>query len=284
MMAITNEKIKKLLLIIVSLMFLFFFYLPIYEALKTSITDYYHLLETPPRILPRTIYLGEYVKILTNPNWQRYFLNSLIYASISTILTLFVGSIAAYALSRFEFRGKVQFMFGILTQDMISIGVAIASLAYIIIALNLYNTYGAIIIVQATANIPFSIWTLKGFFDQLPVEIEESALVDGCNRLQALVRIVLPLSAPGFLATGTFLFIGGWSGGFLLSIVFLSKTKLYPLVRAIYETWIPIHGPQPWQPYNLTMAASLLAALIPMILYLLTEKYLVKGIVRGALK
>lgn len=281
-----KEKRKVLLRIALSILVLFFFYLPIYDALKTSLTPFSDILKSPPNILPQPFTFQEYIVIFTTPKWINSFAVTALYSVTSVLIVLFVSGLAAYGLSRYKFRGKATYMFTILTTDIISFGFLMIPLMFIFQFLGLYDSYLGMILVTASSLIPFGVWTLRGFLDQIPVDMEEAGIIDGASTLQVLYHILIPVSISGFISTGTLVFIAAWSGGFLSSLLLTRNETYFPVVRSIFELWFSARtgGALPLLPYNRIMAASLLAALPPMAIYVVLQKKIVKGLTAGALK
>ena len=242
----------------------------------TSIKTDIDALSFPPKwIFDPT--LKNYVDILNTSPLVDYALNSLIVASLNTLLCLIVGSMAAYGLARFKFRGADNLAFWILSIRMMPPVAAIIPIYILMKNLRLLDTPWCLVITYLTFNLPFVVWMMKGFFEEIPREIEESALIDGCSDFSVFFRIALPLVAPGLAATAIMVFIFSWNE-FLFALI-LTGTKAVTLPVGIIgymkETGIN------WG----YMTAGGILALIPVIVFMvLVQKHLVKGLTLGALK
>ena len=242
----------------------------------TSIKTDIDALSFPPKwIFDPT--LKNYVDILNTSPLVDYAINSLIVASLNTLLCLIVGSMAAYGLARFKFRGADNLAFWILSIRMMPPVAAIIPIYILMKNLGLLDTPWCLVITYLTFNLPFVVWMMKGFFEEIPREIEESALIDGCSDFSVFFRIALPLVAPGLAATAIMVFIFSWNE-FLFALI-LTGTKAVTLPVGIIgymkETGIN------WG----YMTAGGILALIPVIVFMvLVQKHLVKGLTLGALK
>jgi multiple sugar transport system permease protein len=207
----------------------------------------------------------------------RCYLNSLIISFSSVMLSLMIGSLCSYALVRFPLKGKKHLSFWILSTRM---GPPIAVVIPFFIAaklFGLYDTKTILIILYMTINLPYTVWMMKGFFEQVPEDLEESAMVDGCSRVGAFLRITLPLVKPGLIATSIFCLIFSWNEFLFAFILTGSAAKTLPV--KITE-FITIHGIV-WGP--MTAAATLIT--IPILLFsVVIQRHLVKGLTFGAVK
>jgi ABC-type glycerol-3-phosphate transport system permease component len=207
----------------------------------------------------------------------RYFVNSLVVSMGTMVLSLAVGCLAAYSLARFRFRAKRYMLMGILLVRMVPAVVLVIPIYTLWRGLGLLDTHLGLILAYLSFNLPFVIWMMRGFFVDIPVEIEEAALIDGCSRLSALVRVILPLAAPGIAATSIFALLLAWNE--FLFAVLLTADKAKTLTPAIlnYVTDRAIL----WG--NLYAAASIV--LLPVLVFsLLVQRHLARGLTGGAVK
>ena len=215
--------------------------------------------------------------------------NSLIVAGSVTVICLIFGTLAAYALARLKFPFKNNIIMSLIAIRMlptialvIPFFVIIRTLDYHLIQTNInfnfYNTKINLIILYIAFILGFVIWIMRGFFLTIPHELEEAARIDGCTRLQALWRVILPLSAPGLVATGIFTFLLAWDE-FVLALVFTKTTNAITL-----PVYIVSLGSQYIHAYDQIAASGFIAALPPVILALLFQKFLVKGLMAGSIK
>ena len=273
---IFTPKIKGILLIVATVVIFGVILFPPAVLLVTSIKTEVDALSFPPKwIFDPT--LKNYVDILNTSPLIGYAVNSLIVASLNTLLCLIVGSMAAYGLARFKFRGADNIAFWILSIRMMPPVAAIIPIYILMKSLRLLDTPWCLVITYLTFNLPFVVWMMKGFFEEIPREIEESALIDGCSDFSVFFRIALPLVAPGLAATAILVFIFSWNE-FLFALI-LTGTKAVTLPVGIIgymkETGIN------WG----YMTAGGTLALIPVIVFMiLVQKHLVKGLTLGALK
>ena len=269
-------KVKRVLLTIATVAIFGVILFPPVVLFVTSIKTDIDALSFPPKwIFDPT--LKNYVDILNTSPLVDYALNSLIVASLNTLLCLIVGSMAAYGLARFKFRGADNLAFWILSIRMMPPVAAIIPIYILMKNLRLLDTLWCLVITYLTFNLPFVVWMMKGFFEEIPREIEESALIDGCSDFSVFFRIALPLVAPGLAATAIMVFIFSWNE-FLFALI-LTGTKAVTLPVGIIgymkETGIN------WG----YMTAGGILALIPVIVFMvLVQKHLVKGLTLGALK
>ncbi|TKJ46824.1 ABC transporter permease [Candidatus Aerophobetes bacterium Ae_b3a] len=215
--------------------------------------------------------------------------NSLIVAGSVTVICLIFGTLAAYALARLKFPFKNSIVMSLIAIRMlptialvIPFFVIIRTLDYYLIQVNanfnFYNTKINLIILYIAFILGFVIWIMRGFFLTIPRELEEAARIDGCTRLQALWKIILPLSAPGLVATGIFTFLLAWDE-FVLALVFTKTTNAITL-----PVYIVSLGSQYIHAYDQIAASGFIAALPPVILALLFQKFLIKGLMAGGVK
>jgi multiple sugar transport system permease protein len=252
---------------------------PFYWMLITSFKTDAEAYAIPPTWWPMrpTLYEG-YGKVLMWTNFPRHFLNSLIVSLGSAILSTLVGAFAGYGFSRFQFFGR-SFLLGILLASQMLPGVLLVGPYFkMLVKIKLYNTYLGLILAFTTLTLPFSAWMLTGFIDTVPHELDEAALIDGCTRIRAFLKVVFPLITPGMVATLIFAFLLAW--GDLLWVLCLTSTDSMATITlglSRLVTQFRIIWPQ-------LMAGSVIAAIPPMVLYLILQNYLVKGLTGGAVK
>lgn len=211
------------------------------------------------------------------PNFMLYFTNSLIVASSSVLLCLVLGLPTAYALARFKLKGRKNILMTILSTRMAPPFAFIVPYYLLMRDLRLLDTQLSLVLIYIGFNLSFVIWILEGFIEELPVEIEEAALVDGCSRLGVLRRITIPLIAPGIVVTATLTFIFCWNE-FLFAYILTRETAV-TLPPAIASTIAFMNID--WE----KMCAYATASMIPSLtLALLVRKYLVRGLTLGAIK
>jgi multiple sugar transport system permease protein len=233
---------------------------------------------SPPRLTPLEWQLGNFVDVLRDPGFQSWLQASLIVAVASTALVVLAAVPAAYYTARHRFRGRSGFLFLVLVTQMFSPTALVVGLYREFFELDLINTYAALILTNAAFNLAFAIWILRAFFASIPREIEEAAAVDGCGRLGALVRIVLPLSLPGIVTAVIFAFIAAWNE-YIVALTLMTDPDKRPLTVGItsYVTAYVQH-------WNSLFAASVIAIVPVVVLFAAIERYLVGGLTAGSVK
>jgi len=251
---------------------------PLYWMVATSLKTSNEMLSVPPTYVPRWPSLHAYLHLFEKRHFGEYTVNSLIVATASTAISTLLAAIAAYAFARFTFPGKFSLMAAVLVTAMLPF-ISVLGPTYLIVKdLGLLNTKTGLVAVYTAGGIPFAIWFLFVFFQTIPTELEDAARVDGCNRLQAFFRITLPLSAPGLVTTVIFLFIGFWN-----EFIFALVLTLSPISKTITVGITELPGI--WEiPYDYLAAAGTVAALPVILLVLFFQRYIIQGIVAGAVK
>ena len=229
-------------------------------------------------LLPREPTLANYRTIFDFIPYPRYFANSVIVAVVSTSVSLVIASLAGYSFSRFRFCGRQALAFLMLATQMFPLVTGIIPLYLVFSRLGLINTLWCLYIVYLAFELPFCVWMLKGFFDAIPIDIEEAAIIDGCSRLQVLLRIVVPVSLPAFVATGVFCFILSWNE-FLYATVLTSSDEVRTLPAALGS--MIGQGTTEWGSLN---AAGVLTTIPVVVFFLFFQRYLVQGLTEGAVK
>ncbi|HVL53363.1 MAG TPA: carbohydrate ABC transporter permease [Vitreimonas sp.] len=230
-------------------------------------------LEAPDRVS-----LDNFVRVFTEADSLRLLVNSMIMSGGAVLLVLAVCTLAGYALSRYDFRGRRALLFGVLLTRVIPPAATIAPLYAITLRLGLVDTYQGLILVLAAQQLPFVLWMMKGFFDTVPVELEEAAWIDGAGRIHTAFRVVLPLAGPGVAAAGLFAFIGAW-GEFLTPLVLVSSPDLWPISLGLFRAWVA-YTIVDW---GLLAAISLLYMAPAVVFYLLVRRFLLKATLLGGL-
>ncbi len=246
----------------------------VFNALKTETEIFNH-----PLGVPRSPTLQNLRSVALDTTFVVNLRNSAIVGLCTVLIVVIVTAPAGYALSRFKFRGRTLFSTLLLaTQAFPGIIMALGLLT-VLITYGLVNRLPGLIIMHAGFSMPFSIWLLKGYFDEIPVALEESSWIDGCTRLQSLTRIVLPLAVPGLLGVATFTLLLSW-GEFFFALVVMRSPEMYTL-PVFLAHFVGSGGIVEWGPLS---TAGLLTALPPVILFVFGQRYLISGLTRGALK
>jgi multiple sugar transport system permease protein len=270
--------VKKTLVIILLAVVALPVLLPFLWTLSTSLKPLTEVNRYPPEWFSENMSLNPYGDMFFYLPFATYALNSLIVASAATILTLLVGSLAAFAFARFQFAGKQIFLLIFLLSQMLPGASVIIPLFQFLQDTGLYDTHVGLILVHTAVLLPFVVWLMYGFFLGIPGEVEDAALIDGCSRLGALRRVILPLALPGIGATALFAFLGSWSEFFFALILTSSDaTRTIPVGIGLFvgeyqDVW------------NQMSAAAVLFSLPPLALFIIMRRTFVTGLSAGAIK
>jgi multiple sugar transport system permease protein len=281
-----RKYLRKLPMFLLTLPVLFFIYFPILWLFSASLSNQVELYAIPPHWIPQHPTLQNYLDIvfptLATGSVPRTFavalLNSIKIASAVTIISIVIGSMAAYALARIPFRSSRAILLGIIATRMIPEVSLILPLFIIASRLLLINKPAVLIITYMSFALPFAIWMMVAFFQTVPVELEDAARIDGCSRLGILFRIVIPISVPGLVSTAMFIFLLAWDE-FFYALIFTSTlaSKTAPVAMAEFVGRYAVN-------INGMMAGGIIAALPPIILALAFQRYIVRGMTSGAVK
>lgn len=277
---------RQLQLFLLTLPVLLFIFLPILWLFSASLSTQVELFTVPPHWIPQHPTLQNYLDIVfpgqAASSVPRTFavalLNSLKIASTVTIICIVIGSLAAYALVRIPFKHNRTIQLSILGTRMIPEVSLVIPLFILASSLQLINKPSVLIIAYMSFALPFAIWMMAAFFETVPVELEDAARIDGCTRLGILFRVVIPISAPGLISTAMFTFLLAWDE-FFYALIFTStlaaKTAPVAIAEFIGRYAVNITG---------MMAGGILAALPPVILAFVFQRYIVSGLTAGAVK
>ena len=257
--------------------------LPIAWMVITSIKSQFAAMQYPPQWWPAEPTLQNYTKLL-NPrnsvgqNFLRYFWNSFYVSFLTTILAVVIAVPAAYAFSRFRFPGCSFLFFAVLLRNMFPAVIFLVPLFILMRWLGLVNTHGSLVLTYLTFGLPLAIWLLKGFYDNIPVQLEQAARIDGATRFQAFFHIVMPLSTPGIIATSIYSFIGAWNE-YIYAYTFLSRDDQMTLPVGIQRFFAEFATDWPG-----LMAAIFLMSVPVVVLFLFLQRYFVRALTEGAVK
>ena len=277
-----NTSFKVLLVIPVIL----FIYLPVAWLVISSISTRSELLSTPIHWIPQQPTFQNYINIIVPgqgasevaKTFRITLWNSLLVASSVTVIALTLGSLASYALVRLRFPFRQSMLIGILGTRMIPEISLVIPLYLFATRFGLYNSPVILIITYLSFALPFAIWLMAAFFNTIPVELEDAARIDGCNRIETLFRIIMPISAPGLVSTGLFVFLTAWDE-FFFALILTSTVSAKTVPVAIAEFTgryvVDVGG---------MMTGGVLAAIPPVILSLIFQRYIVSGLTAGAVK
>jgi multiple sugar transport system permease protein len=223
--------------------------------------------------------LHNFVEFFSASGTPQLLVNSIIIAGGGTVLCIVLAMFSGYAFSRFRFPGRRTILFGILLIRVIPPTATIAPLFVLVLDMHLNNSYFGIIVVEAAFNLPLALWLLKGFFDSIPVSLEEAAAVDGASRWSAATRVVFPLALPGLGAAALFTFISIW-GDFLTPLVLLQSPNLFPISIGLFQAYVGFNEVK----WGLLTATAVIYMIPTVLMYLLVRRYLLRATLSGALK
>jgi ABC-type glycerol-3-phosphate transport system permease component len=252
---------------------------PLFWMIGSSFKPKTELYAFPPTFFPRVFTLDNYIELLTHTSFLTYFKNSLIVAGGSTLLSMVIGSCGGYALSRFRYPGFHLFARTTLLAYMLPSIMLVIPLYVFMGDLGLVDTLRGLIVTNTTFTLPFTLWLLRAYFSTIPVELEEAAMIDGCTRFQAFWKLILPLAAPGIVATSIFAFTNSWNE-FLYSLVFIHSDSLRTLPPGM-ATFIKTDTVYQW---GVLMAAAVLITVPVLLFYLIIQRNLVVGLTEGGVK
>jgi arabinogalactan oligomer/maltooligosaccharide transport system permease protein len=239
---------------------------------------------TTLNLIPKNASIQSFISVLKKPyeaanvSFLQLLMNSLFVAGGTALFSVILGASAAYAFSRFKFPGRQAGMIGFLLIFMLPTTATLAPLFVILTLLHIRNTLWGLIFAYASGAIPFGIWNLKGYFDTVPVDLEEAALIDGCDRNQAFMKVILPLSVPALAVTFLYGFMNGWME-WMLAWTFLTKPANFTLAMTLYN--MQGQWNTPWSNFA---AFSIIISLPVLVIWFLLQKYIVSGLTLGGVK
>ncbi len=262
---------------------LLFTAVPMAWMISTSLKTSFSAIQQPPVWIPAEPTLEQY-RVLLSPNdetgrtFLRYLQNSVLVSTATTILGVIVAVPAAYAFSRFNFPGRDPLFFSVLVRNMFPVVVFLIPLFILMRRLGLVDQYASLILTYLTFGLPLSIWLLKGFFDNIPPELERAARIDGATRFQAFRLIVMPLSSPGIIATAIYAFIQGWNE-YVYAFTFINSEEKMTMPVGLQKFFTEYASNWPG-----LMAASFIMSVPVVVLFLLLQRYFVQALTEGAVK
>jgi multiple sugar transport system permease protein len=273
-----RRSLNMVLFYVFLVIFVFVSIFPLLWVFKMSIVTKAELYASPPTILPQNLSGAEWTQVLGDSTFQQALINSTIISSVTTVICLFFGSIAAYAISRLRFRFKSTVMTLILAISFFPAVAIIAPLFIQFTALGVIDTYASVIITDTVFALPLTIWLLVAFFRELPVDLEDAAKVDGATTIQAFRKVIVPLAAPGVFTTAILTFIYAWNE-FLFANTFLFDESTQP-VTVVIPNFATIYTVD----YGAQAAASVIVTVPLVILVLIFQRRIVSGLTAGAVK
>jgi multiple sugar transport system permease protein len=257
---------------------LLFEIVPFYFIFVTSFKSTLQIQQIRDMFWPNPWTLEHFGVLFTQVPFPTWYANTVLVAASSTLVSLFAASLGAYALVRLRWRGVGPLSTSVLVAYLLPPVLMFIPLFWILAQLRLINTLGALIATYPSVVLPFATWLMMGYYRSIPEELEDAALIDGCNRFQTYYRVVLPLVRPALLAVAMFSVTQAWNE-FLYAKTFLRSTEVFTLPVGLGQ--MIVGDVQPW---GELMAASLLTALPVVIIYMLGQRFMVAGLTAGSVK
>lgn len=255
-----------------------FAFFPILWMVLTSIKIPSEMYKTPPQLVPSSVTLQNYLYVFKDNRMMRYILNTFFVSTMSTLIAIFFGSMSGYVFARYSFKIKKPLFFFVFASMLIPMTVLIVPLYITFLNMGLVDSYQGLILAYLIRTLPVAVWLFHGFFLRIPMELEEAAMVDGCTRVKAIIKILVPILMPGIIAVSVYVFLVSWKM-YLFPLVLTTASNVRPLsvglVFYIGETNVL---------WGQLMAASTLVSLPPTILFLIFQKRLTAGLAEGAIK
>jgi multiple sugar transport system permease protein len=274
-----RERLTRASLYLVYVVITLFFLFPIFWVLSTSLKSVQQLFATPPVWFPLDPRFENYDYVFNNTPIVRYLFNSALIVLLTVVFTLLIAVLAAYGFSRYTFRYKKPSLTAVLVFQMISPVVISIPLYRLFVELGLLNNYVGLVVVYSAVVLPFTTWFLKGYFDTIPYEMDEAAIVDGASRWQVLSRILLPVCAPGIATAAILAAVLSWSQ-FVVPFILLDDVDLYPVSVGL----VNLQSNTDAITLHYLSAASMIAIAPVVAVFVLLQRYIVNALTRGAIK
>lgn len=272
----SNYNLKRTIILIILSILVLIIFIPMIWVLLSSLKTNAEFFSSPLSF-PKELQFKNYVTAWKT-GLSQYFINSIIVTSVSVFTTVFIAASASYGLTRFDFKGKNLIFYLILAGLLLSPQVALLPLFKLLNNLNIYNTYWALIFPYIGFNLPFLVFLMRAYFMSFPKEIEESAYLDGCNTFSVFFRIVLPISKP-IIATGIIVSSRLIWNEFLFGLVFIDDKSLMTIPVGLTNFQSALQTD-----YSSLMAGIVIAAIPMVLIFLLLQKYFVRGLTAGSVK
>lgn len=266
--------IRYSLAILAALIFIY----PIIWLMSASVKPNWEIYRQPLSLIPSEVQFDVYDELFNTAPFARYITNSMLYATGGGVLALAFSILAAYGLSRYQFQGKRLTMILILMVQLIPGLVSMIPLYLMMKWMGLFNTQYGIVLLYGSLRIPWAVWILKGYFDSIPIELDESAWIDGASRFRTIWQILMPVMLPGLVSAFIIVFMGLWNE-FALASVLLREPDYFPISVGTYM----LLGPDEAD-FRLTAAASLVNIIPILLIFSVLQRYLVSGLAAGAVK
>jgi len=271
------NKLSKIFTYSLIILFICFSIFPLLWMVSTSIKLPGDIYSIPPKFFT-TFTLQHYKYVLWETQLVRYFFNSILVSGVATLISLTLAVFGGYGFARFRFKGKNAMSIVILFSQMLPRSILLVPLYILLAALKLLDTYQGLIFTYLVFTIPLTTWILRGFFAAIPSELEEVAMLDGCTRFQALVKVIIPVSIPAIIATGLYCFIVAWEE-FIFALSFTNSYRVKTLPIGISD-FVGQFGVD----WGAIMASSVIVSLPIIILFMLFYRQFISTFTEGMMK
>jgi N,N'-diacetylchitobiose transport system permease protein len=251
---------------------------PVYWMVATALKQRAHILSSVPQFFPWPMSLTNFHRALDGTGFWTFLRNSLTVTLSSVVLSLAISLFAAIAIARFRFAGRKAVLTILVLVQMVPAAAMVIPVYLMLRSIGALDFVPGLVLTYMTFVLPFTIWTLRGFVDAVPVELEEAALVDGCGRFQMYVRVLLPLLMPGIVATSIFAFVNAWDD-YIFAYVIMKSQSNYTL-----PVWLVSFKTSESVDYGAMIAASTIFSIPVLVFFLLVQRRLVGGMTSGAVK
>ena len=274
------NKGKNITLCILSVLLLCVLLFPLYWIVVTSLKTEKEIFQIPPTFWPKVLNLKSYAAQVESGDFNmfRSFANSFVISLGAMIVAVILAVPASYGIAKYRFKGKKLIMLGFLVTQMLPVAVLLTPMFIMFRNMHLYNTPMSAILADATIGIPFSVLILKNYFASIPKELEEAAYIDGCNRLTAFLRILIPIAKPGVMVCAIFSFLYAW-GDLAYGMTFIIDQQKRPITAGIFN-FMGQYGTK-WS----YLTAFAVVTIIPVaLIFIFMQKYIISGMTSGAVK
>ena len=274
------NKGKNIILCILSVLLLCVLLFPLYWIVVTSLKNKKEIFQIPPTFWPKVLNLKSYAAQVESGDFNmfRSFANSFVISLGAMIVAVILAVPASYGIAKYRFKGKKLIMLGFLVTQMLPVAVLLTPMFIMFRNMHIYNTPMSAILADATIGIPFSVLILKNYFASIPKELEEAAYIDGCNRLTAFLRILIPIAKPGVMVCAIFSFLYAW-GDLAYGMTFIIDQQKRPITAGIFN-FMGQYGTK-WS----YLTAFAVVTIIPVaLIFIFMQKYIISGMTSGAVK
>lgn len=251
---------------------------PLYWIIITSFKTQKDIFSLPIQYWPKEFTLDNYIQIFKISHFQTYIFNSFLVSIVASFIVLIISLLGGYVLARFKFKGKGQVMGGFLITQMVPIFIGMAPLYMMMSNMQLINHLFSLMLIYTVMLLPFCTIIMVGFFQRIPASLEEAAMIDGCSRISALFKVIVPVMLPGIIATFIFAFVQCWNE-LIMAVMFIDEESVKTIPVAM-NSFIKKYDIE----WGAMSAGTVLSVIPTMILFAFCQKYLVNGLTQGAVK